>query len=127
MLKACSRCGRIHEAGQCTVKAEKKARNYDRSDNEAYQFRQRAKWRKKSKQIRTDAQYLCEVCRDKKKLVYEGLSVHHITPLSEDTSIGYEDTNLICLCSQCHELAEAGMIDRDYLRKLATLRISRKR
>ena len=127
MLKACSRCGRIHAAGQCTVKAEKKARNYDRSDNEAYQFRQRAKWRKKSKQIRTDAQYLCEVCRDKKKLVYEGLSVHHITPLSEDTSIGYEDTNLICLCNQCHELAEAGMIDRDYLRKLATLRISRKR
>ena len=127
MLKACSRCGRIHAAGQCTVKVEKKARNYDRSDNEAYQFRQRAKWRKKSKQIRTDAQYLCEVCRDKKKLVYEGLSVHHITPLSEDTSIGYEDTNLICLCSQCHELAEAGMIDRDYLRKLATLRISRKR
>lgn len=127
MLKACSRCGRIHAAGQCTVKAEKKARNYDRSDNEAYQFRQRAKWRKKSKQIRTDAQYLCEVCRDKKKLVYERLSVHHITPLSEDTSIGYEDTNLICLCSQCHELAEAGMIDRDYLRKLATLRISRKR
>lgn len=127
MLKACSRCGRIHAAGQCTVKAEKKARNYDRSDNEAYQFRQRAKWKKKSKQIRTDAQYLCEVCRDKKKLVYEGLSVHHIIPLSEDTSIGYEDTNLICLCSQCHELAEAGMIDRDYLRKLATLRISRKR
>lgn len=127
MLKACSRCGRIHAAGQCTVKAEKKARNYDRSDNEAYQFRQRAKWCKKSKQIRNDAQYLCEVCRDKKKLVYEGLSVHHITPLSEDTSIGYEDTNLICLCSQCHELAEAGMIDRDYLRKLATLRISRKR
>lgn len=127
MLKACSRCGRIHAAGQCTVKAEKKARNYDRSDNEAYQFRQRAKWKKKSKQIREDAQYLCEVCRDKKKLVYEGLSVHHITPLSEDTSIGYEDTNLICLCSQCHELAEAGMIDRDYLRKLATLRISRKR
>lgn len=127
MLKACSRCGRIHASGQCTVKAEKKARNYDRSDNEAYQFRQRAKWRKKSKQIRVDAQYLCEVCRDKKKLVYEGLSVHHITPLSEDTSIGYEDTNLICLCSQCHELAEAGMIDREYLRRLSAIRISRKR
>lgn len=127
MLKACSRCGRIHAAGHCTVKAEQKARNYDRSNNDAYQFRQRAKWRKKSKQIRTDAQYLCEVCRDKKKLVYEGLSVHHITPLSEDTSIGYEDTNLICLCSTCHELAEAGMIDRDYLRKLAALRIARKR
>lgn len=127
MLKACSRCGRIHAAGRCTLKPEQKSRNYDRSNNEAYQFRQRAKWRKKSKQIREDAQYLCEVCRDKNKLVYEGLSVHHITPLSEDTSIGYEDTNLICLCSTCHELAEAGMIDRDYLRKLATLRISRKR
>jgi 5-methylcytosine-specific restriction endonuclease McrA len=127
MLKACSRCGRIHAAGQCTVKPAYKARNYDRSDNDAYQFRQRAKWRRKSKQIREDAQYLCEVCRDKKKLVYEGLSVHHITPLNEDTSIGYEDTNLICLCSTCHELAEAGMIDREYLRSLAALRISRKR
>lgn len=127
MLKACSRCGRIHASGQCTVKPAYKVKKYDRSDNDAYQFRQRAKWRKKSKQIRTDAQYLCEVCRDKKKLVYEGLSVHHITPLSEDTSIGYEDTNLICLCSQCHELAEAGMIDREYLRRLAAIRISRKR
>lgn len=127
MLKACSRCGRIHAAGKCTVKPAYKVKKYDRSDNDAYQFRQRAKWRKKSKQIRKDAQYLCEVCRDKKKLVYEGLSVHHITPLSEDTSIGYEDTNLICLCSQCHELAEAGMIDREYLRRLAAIRISRKR
>ena len=127
MLKACSRCGRTHKAGECPVKIEYKARKYDRSQNDAYQFRQRAKWRKKSKQVREDAQYLCEVCRDKKKLVYEGLSVHHITPLSEDTSIGYEDTNLICLCPTCHELAEAGMIDRDYLRRLAALRISRKR
>ena len=127
MLKSCSSCGRIHAEGQCTVKAEYKSRNYDRSNNDAYQFRQRAKWRKKSKQVRADAQYLCEVCRDKKKLVYEGLSVHHITPLSEDTSIGYEDSNLICVCPTCHELAEAGMIDRDYLRKLAALRIARKR
>ena len=127
MLKACSRCGKIHAVGQCALKPNQKSRNYDRSNNEAYQFRQRSKWRKKSKQIREDAQYLCEVCRDKKKLVYEGLSVHHITPLSEDTSIGYEDTNLICLCSQCHELAEAEMIYREYLRRLAALRISRKR
>ena len=127
MLKACSRCGRSHKAGECTVKPAYKAGNYDRSQNDAYQFRQRAKWRKKSKQIREDAQYLCEVCRDKKKLVYEGLSVHHITPLNEDISVGYEDTNLICLCPTCHELAEAGMIDREYLRKLAALRISRKR
>ena len=127
MLKSCSRCGRIHKAGECPFKVEYKARNYDRTQDDAYQFRQRAKWRRKSKQIREDAQYLCEVCRDKKKLVYEGLSVHHITPLKEDTSIGYEDTNLICLCSQCHELAEAGMIDRDYLRRIASLRISRRR
>lgn len=127
MLKACSRCGRIHKAGECKIKPAYQARNYDRSGDDAYQFRSKAKWRKKSQQIKQDAQFLCEVCRDKKKLVYEGLSVHHITPLKEDISIGYEDTNLICVCSTCHELAEAGMIDRDYLRKLAILRISRKR
>ena len=127
MLKACSRCGKIHAAGQCTTKPEYKARNYDRAGDDAYIFRQRAKWRRKSKQIREDAQYLCEVCRDKKKLVYDSLSVHHITPLKEDSSVGYEDTNLVCLCSTCHELAEAGMIDRNYLRKLAEIRIIRKR
>lgn len=127
MLKSCSRCGRIHKAGECTVKPAYKASNYDRTQNDASLFRQRAKWKRKSKQIREDARYLCEVCRDKKKLVYEALSVHHITPLKEDTSIGFEDTNLICLCSTCHELAEAGMLDREYLRKLAALRIARKR
>lgn len=126
-MKACSRCGKIHAAGKCSVKTNRNKSRYERTQDDAYLFRQRAKWRKKSIQIRTDAQYLCEVCRDKKKLVYEGLSVHHITPLNEDTSIGYEDTNLICLCPTCHELAEAGMIERDYLRRLAAIRITRKR
>lgn len=126
-MKACSRCGKIHAAGKCSVKTNRNTSRYERTHDDAYIFRQRAKWRKKSKQVRTDAQYLCEVCRDKKKLIYEGLSVHHITPLNEDTSIGYEETNLICLCPTCHELAEAGMIDRDYLRQLAAIRISRKR
>ena len=84
MLKACSRCGKIHAAGKCSIKPTYKTSNYDRSQDDAYQFRQRAKWRKKSKQIRGDAQYLCEVCRDKKKLVYDFLSVHHITPLKEE-------------------------------------------
>ncbi len=127
MLKACSRCGRIHAAGQCQIKYAPSGKKYDRSLNDAYSFRQKAKWKRKSVQIRQDAQYLCEVCRDKGKLVYQFLSVHHITSLAEDPSLGFEDSNLICLCSHCHELAEAGMIDKDYLRKLAEIRIGRKR
>lgn len=127
MLKACSRCGKIHAAGQCKIKPAYAGKKYDRSENIAYSFRQKARWTKKSRQIRQDAQFLCEVCRDKGKLVYQFLSVHHIIPLKENTSLGYEDSNLICLCSSCHELAEAGIISRDYMHMLAERRIGRKR
>lgn len=125
MLRSCKRCGRIHEAGECPLKKEPQ-KKYER-DSESDRFRNRSIWRRKSKQIKEDAQELCEVCRDKGKYVYMNLSVHHITAIKDDKGQALDDNNLICLCSVCHELAEAGVISSDYLRDLAQKRISRKR
>ena len=125
MLRSCKRCGRFHEVGECPIKIQ--PRKYDRSDSVSASFRSRSIWRSKSKQIRKDAQELCEVCRDKGKYVYTDLSVHHITAIKDDAGLALDDNNLVCLCPVCHELAEAGVINSEYLKELAQKRIDRKR
>lgn len=64
---------------------------------------------------------LCRVCADKEppEYVTEGLSVHHIVPLEEDFELRSDESNLVTLCSRCHEDAENGKISRGYLRALA--------
>lgn len=82
-------------------------------------------WTEKSKQIREDANYLCEVCKDKGIYNYRNVSVHHIEKLKDKPELWLEDDNLICLCKYCHRMADAGMIDKEYLKKLARHRIDR--
>lgn len=64
---------------------------------------------------------LCRVCAAKSppEYVTEGLSVHHIVPLEEDFELRNDESNLVTLCSRCHEDAENGKIPRGYLRALA--------
>lgn len=117
MMKACSRCGKIHPYGyKCNA-----GRIYNKS-SEADKLRKKNKWKEKSKEIRERANNLCEVCRDKGIYVYDNLEVHHITPINEDRGLLLDNYNLICLCSSCHKQAEAGKIDKDYLIKLAKQR-----
>lgn len=58
---------------------------------------------------------MCVCCRASGFIVCDGLSVHHIVPLEEDIALAAELSNLITLCSSCHERAEAGMISRAQL------------
>lgn len=115
-LKSCSRCGRIHP------------RNYNCNVGRVYQktnesrLRSRYAWTKKAKQIKDDANGLCEVCRAQGLYTYEGLEVHHITKLSEDHNGLLDDDNLITLCVYHHKQADAGEIDADYLRELVKVR-----
>lgn len=112
-LKSCSRCGRIHPRGtKCNI-----GRKYTKTDES--RLRSKYAWTKKAKQIKADANNLCEVCRDKGVYTYDNLEVHHIIKLSEDKDGLLEDNNLICLCVYHHKQADAGEIDADYLRKLA--------
>ena len=119
-LVTCPRCGRIHPRGyKCTVgRTKPKTYTYEET-----KLRNKSVWVNKSKQIRADAGYLCEVCKDKGIYNYRDLSVHHIEKIRDRKDLWLEDDNLICLCKDHHRLAEAGLIDKEYLRMLAKKRI----
>lgn len=118
MYKACSRCGKIHDTRyHCTHN-----KIYQVQTTEERQLRSTGKWKKKSLDIRTQAQYLCEVCRDQGRLTYEGVEVHHIEKIRARPDLLLDDNNLICLCVDHHRQAEAGVLNKDYLRTLAERR-----
>ena len=117
MQKACSKCGRIHPANyKCHANARVKI------TTDESQLRSKYKWTQKSLEIREKANYLCEVCRDQGIITYEQLEVHHIETLRDRSDLLLDDSNLICLCVEHHKQADAGEIDKDYLRELAHYR-----
>ena len=113
MFKACSRCGKIHDV------------NYDCHHGDIHKNEQQRKlrskyiWTKKSREVRDKANYLCEVCRDQGKIVYDSVEVHHILPLRGHQDLFLENENLICLCQEHHKQAEKGNLDVEYLQALA--------
>ena len=118
MMKSCKYCGRFHPVGYvCTAKP--KRRRYDYSDREVWKFRHGNVWRDKAIAIKERDHWLCRCCLAKNILNYKNLEVHHITSLEEDLSLRLDEDNLITLCRTCHEQAEKGDIERDYLRELA--------
>ena len=118
MYKTCSRCGGIHKVGY-VCKAGYKT-TYKKTEERS--FRNKYKWKVKAEQIKKEASYLCEVCKDKGQLTYKTLGVHHITPLAEDLSRGLDNYNLIVLCREHHEEAENKTLTKEYLEDLAKKR-----
>ena len=129
MWKACSRCGQIHDENyKCTKNATKYDVDYSKYGTlEERRLRRTAAWTKKSKAVRSAAQYLCEVCRDKGVYNYEDIEVHHIIPIKDNKALYLDDDNLICLCREHHEQAESGRLEVDYLKALAQKRIEREK
>ena len=116
MYKACSRCGKIHDSKyRCNV-----GRVYSGSDER--RMRSTSAWKNKSREIRDDANNLCEVCFDQGVINYKRLEVHHIIKLRENADGLLDDLNLICLCEKHHKEADEGLISADYLRSLAKAR-----
>ena len=122
MFKSCSKCGKIHAS---TFKCN--SRDYSRyKDKDERKLRSRHAWTMMSKEIRSRANHLCEVCRDQGVYTYKGLEVHHIEKVKDNKNLFLDDNNLICLCIEHHKLADQGEIDSDYLRKLVSQRESQK-
>ena len=94
-------------------------KRYSESD-----LRDTYEWKQKSLEIRSKAQYLCEVCRDKGRYTYDNLEVHHIIKIKEDKDLLLDNFNLICLCHMHHTMADEGTLDIDYLRSLVDKRES---
>lgn len=119
--RACPRCGRIHPYDQPCPRKRPTYR-YERTGADRLRFT--ARWKRKSLQVRDDAHWMCEVCRDQGKATTEGLEVHHIEKLRDDPDGLIEDDNLVCLCRMHHRMADDGDIGKGYLRGLALARIS---
>ena len=111
MLKSCKYCGRIHDSKiDCGHKPKKKRFI---KDNERIRYTRAMT--AKSKAIKEQAHYMCEVCRIDGRITYEGLETHHIVKLVDRPDLALEDDNLICLCRNCHEKAEKGEISKKFL------------
>ena len=116
MYKSCSICGKIHSTSYKCV------RQVVYKDSEERKLRSTNKWKVKSLEIREKANFLCEVCRERGIYTYNNLEVHHITKLKEDKTGLLDNNNLICLCSSHHKEADEGILDKEYLRRIAMLR-----
>ena len=115
-LKACGRCGGFHPIGyKCT-----KGKEYN--GGQERKLRNLNAWHKKSTEIRERANYLCEVCRDKGRYVYNGIEVHHIRKLKDYPEGLLDNYNLVCLCSDCHKKADSNEMPISYLEELARKR-----
>ena len=116
MLKACSRCGKIHKQGQCTSPSLPR---YERQrTSEADRFRNRKVWQRKAKEILERDYHCCRVCLSAGIINSNDLSVHHIIPLASDFDKRLDNENLVTLCRYHHEEAERGLIRRRELLKL---------
>lgn len=121
MLKACGRCGRIHDSKfKCTPPQKYKC------DKKVEDFRNSQAWKNKAKEIKNRDKYMCIACLNGLegtivKYNSQNLSVHHIIPISNDFDMRFDNDNLITLCRYHHEQAEKGLIKPDRLRDLIRL------
>lgn len=118
MLKACGKCGRIHDSKfKCTPPQKYKC------DEKIERFRNSQAWKNKTKEIKSRDKHMCIACLNGfegtiVKYNSQGLSVHHITSLASDFEKRFDNDNLITLCRYHHEQAEKGGIKAEVLREL---------
>lgn len=117
MLVSCSKCGKIHAKGNCSL--IELPHKYKRN-SQADKFRNRKVWRKKSEEILDRDFHCCRLCYEGGIVNSRNLSVHHIIPLVADFDRRLDNDNLITLCSFHHELAEKSRVKKGELVKLAT-------
>ena len=100
MLKACSRCGKIHPYNYvCNFGKARKFANTDEA-----KLRSKRAWQVKRESIR------------------ERAFIHHIRKLKENPNGLLDDNNLVALCTLHHKQADRGEISVEFLTELAKQR-----
>lgn len=116
-LYSCKYCGRIHPKG---FDCGRKPKHGSDKDTEERRFRSSQRWTKMSASIRERDHYMCVYCKQQEnKVTRKEIEVHHIIPVKEDYDRRLDGDNLISLCREHHEAAEAGQISRKLLLSLA--------
>ena len=122
-LKSCPYCGRFHAVDFDCGKKPPSIRRYSPNPTPSDRIRNSFKWQKVRDRVKDRDHYLCRLCLPGdgyKRLNNENLEVHHIVPIEQDESLAFDESNLITLCRQHHEEAEAaGEAMRETLRALA--------
>ena len=114
MRKSCKWCQRTHAIGEeCPLKPKRKTKPKLRTQQNT--IRSSEYYKSVRKNVLERDHHLCRVCFFRKELHADALEVHHITPIEEAPERAYEESNLITLCREHHELAEAGVIPREKL------------
>ncbi|MBO8164690.1 MAG: HNH endonuclease [Brevibacillus sp.] len=65
-------------------------------------FYKTAKWKNKRERILRRDQYLCQECKRYGRST-PATTVHHVYPLEQHPELALVSTNLISLCSACHD------------------------
>ena len=114
MLKARSRCGNIHGFGECGVPVPA----YRKKSTDITRFRSSRTWERKRAKILERDLHLCRLCLHNGYVNNKQLEVHHIISLRANFELRLEDSNLITLCRDCHELVHH---DKDVVNLLISL------
>ena len=121
MLKACSRCGKIHKYGACKVPTREYKVYARKSATNITRFRSSRTWQRKRLEILERDQHLCKLCLYRGVINNKGLEIHHIIALKDNEELKLEDDNLVTLCSGCHGLVEDDKSYVSLLQRLATI------
>lgn len=76
-------------------------------------FRSSSVWKHKRKEILDRDDHICKICGNNKDL-----QVHHILSISTHPMLRLENTNLITVCTHCHEQIHNGIYNQVYLTNL---------
>lgn len=102
-LYACSICGRIHQRGY--VCEQKRKRNYDyKKDREDTGIYKSGLWDKARANILEQYHHICLYSFYVEQKTVKATDVHHIIELNDNSSLAFNEDNLIPLSKEKHRL-----------------------
>lgn len=102
-LIACSSCGRIHQRGYvCEIKRKRKTDYQNAREDTGIYYSNR--WRTIRGQVLEEHNHICLYSFYVEGKIIKATDVHHIIELNDNSSLAYEEDNLISLSKEKHRL-----------------------
>lgn len=102
-LIACSSCGRVHQRGYvCEIKRKRKTDYQNAREDTGIYYSNR--WRTIRGQVLEKYNHICLYSFYVEGKIIKATDVHHIIELNDNSSLAYEEDNLISLSKEKHRL-----------------------